>query len=183
MQSDNLRRQFEKGRLSGLTGITFLAIFPIGAYLDYRSPSPEFESRGGHISRVFHLWLRFITFGGRSAHLAYHMHKSGRKIYKGYLRRRFRQVVCSAGGRKVMLCSSRDVNFSGLPAAMINGRHRINSCESLNIGNNNIGVEWSCLFHLNANRMLDIWSLVLGTFIRMFHLAQRWMVLCGLWKT
>jgi len=28
---------------------------------------------------VFHLWLHFITFGGRSAHLAYHVHKGGRK--------------------------------------------------------------------------------------------------------
>ena len=38
-----------------------------------------FESRRGHIWRLFHLWLRFITVGGRSAHLAYHVHKSGRK--------------------------------------------------------------------------------------------------------
>jgi len=28
---------------------------------------------------LFHLWLLFITFGGRSAYLAYHVHKSGRK--------------------------------------------------------------------------------------------------------
>jgi len=42
--------------------------------LDHRS------LRGrGHIWRLFHLWLRFITFGGRSAHLVYHVHKSGRK--------------------------------------------------------------------------------------------------------
>ena len=33
----------------------------------------------GHIWRLFHLWLCFITFGGRLAHLAYHVHKSGRK--------------------------------------------------------------------------------------------------------
>jgi len=31
----------------------------------------------GYIWRVFHLWLRFITFGGHSAQLAYHVHKSG----------------------------------------------------------------------------------------------------------
>ena len=31
------------------------------------------------IWRLFHLWLRFITFGGRPAHLAYRVHKSGRK--------------------------------------------------------------------------------------------------------
>ena len=30
--------------------------------------------------RLFHLWLRFITFAGRLAHLAYRVHKSGRKI-------------------------------------------------------------------------------------------------------
>jgi len=58
-----------RGRLRGLTG----------SALDYRSLPPEFESRRGHIWRLFHLWLRFITFGGGSAHLAYHVHKSGRK--------------------------------------------------------------------------------------------------------
>ena len=31
------------------------------------------------IWRMFHLWLRFITFRCRSTHLAYHVHKSGRK--------------------------------------------------------------------------------------------------------
>ena len=38
-----------------------------------------FESRRGHIWRVFHLWIRFITFGGHSAHLPYQVHKSGCK--------------------------------------------------------------------------------------------------------
>jgi len=38
--------------------------------LDQRSLPPEFEYRGGHIWRVFHFWLRLITFGCRSAHLA-----------------------------------------------------------------------------------------------------------------
>jgi len=47
--------------------------------LDHRSLPPVFESRHGHIWRVFHLWACFITFEGRSAHLAYHVHKSGRK--------------------------------------------------------------------------------------------------------
>ena len=47
--------------------------------LDHRSLPPEFEFRRGHIWRVYHLSLRFITFGGRSAYLAYHVHKSGRK--------------------------------------------------------------------------------------------------------
>ena len=50
-----------------------------GSVLDHRSLSPVFESRRGHIWRLFHLWLRFSTFGGRSAHLAYLVHKSGRK--------------------------------------------------------------------------------------------------------
>ena len=49
-----------------------------GSVLDYISLPPVFESLRGHMWRVFHLWLRFITFGGRSAHLAYLVHKSGR---------------------------------------------------------------------------------------------------------
>ena len=60
------------GRMGRLRG-------PVGSALDHRSLPPEFESRRGQIWRVFHLSLRFITFGGRSAHLAYHVHKSGRK--------------------------------------------------------------------------------------------------------
>ena len=47
--------------------------------LDHRSLPLVLESRRGHIWRVFHLWFRFINFGGRSAHLAYHVHKIGRK--------------------------------------------------------------------------------------------------------
>ena len=50
-----------------------------GSVLDHRSLPPVFESWRGHIWRLFHLWLRFITFGGRSAHLAYHVHKNGCK--------------------------------------------------------------------------------------------------------
>ena len=50
-----------------------------GNVLDHRSLPPVFESRRGHIWRVFQLWLRFITVGGRSAHLAYIVHKNGRK--------------------------------------------------------------------------------------------------------
>jgi len=45
--------------------------------LDHWSLPPEFESRRSHIWGVFHLWLRLVTFRGRSAHLAYHVHKSG----------------------------------------------------------------------------------------------------------
>ena len=48
-----------------------------GSVLDHGSLPPE--SRRGHIWRLFHLWLRSIIFRGRSAHLAYLVHKSGRK--------------------------------------------------------------------------------------------------------
>jgi len=47
--------------------------------LDHRSLPPVFVSQRGHIWRVFHLRLRFITIGGRSVHLAYRVHKSGHK--------------------------------------------------------------------------------------------------------
>jgi len=50
-----------------------------GSVLDYRSLPPVFKSRRGHIWRLFCLSLRLITFGSRSAHLAYLVHKSGRK--------------------------------------------------------------------------------------------------------
>jgi len=50
-----------------------------GSVLDHRSLSLVFESGRVHIWRVFHLWLRFITFGGHSAHLTYHVDKGGRK--------------------------------------------------------------------------------------------------------
>ena len=51
----------------------------VGSALDHRSLPAEFEFRRGHIWRVFHLWLRFITFGGCSAHLGYHVHKAAVK--------------------------------------------------------------------------------------------------------
>ena len=49
--------------------------------MNHRSLPPEFESGHGHIWRVFHFWLRSITFRGHSAHLAYRclVHKSGCK--------------------------------------------------------------------------------------------------------
>ena len=50
-----------------------------GSVLDHRSLPRVFEPRRGHIWRLFRLSLRLITFGGRSAHLAYHVHKSGHK--------------------------------------------------------------------------------------------------------
>ena len=43
------------------------------------SVAPRFKLRPGYIRRVFHLSLRLITFGGRSAHLAYLVHKGGLK--------------------------------------------------------------------------------------------------------
>jgi len=43
--------------------------------LDHSSLPPVFESQHGHIWRLFHLWLRFITFEGCLAHLAYLVHK------------------------------------------------------------------------------------------------------------
>jgi len=50
-----------------------------GSALDHKSLLSKFKSRLGRIWTVFHIWLRFITFGSRSAHLAYPVHKSGRK--------------------------------------------------------------------------------------------------------
>ena len=50
-----------------------------GSVLDHISLPPVFESRRGHIWRLFRLSLRLITVGSRSAHLAYRVHKSGRK--------------------------------------------------------------------------------------------------------
>ena len=50
-----------------------------GSLLDHRSLPPVFESRRGHIWRLFGLSRRLITFEGRSAHLAYLVHKNGRK--------------------------------------------------------------------------------------------------------
>ena len=51
-----------------------------GSVLDHRSLQPVLEYRREHIWRLFHLWLHFITFRGHSVHLAYHVHKIGRKI-------------------------------------------------------------------------------------------------------
>ena len=50
-----------------------------GSVLDHRSLPSVFESRRGHIWRLFRLSLHLITFGSRSAHLAYLVHKSGHK--------------------------------------------------------------------------------------------------------
>jgi len=50
-----------------------------GSVLDHKPLPTVFESRREHIWKVVHLWLHFITFGGRSAHLAYYVQKRGRK--------------------------------------------------------------------------------------------------------
>ena len=50
-----------------------------GSVLDHISLPLVFESRRGHIWRLFRLWLRLITFGGRSAHLSFLVHKHGCK--------------------------------------------------------------------------------------------------------
>jgi len=51
----------------------------VDSVLDHRSLPPEFKPLLGQIWRVFHLWLRFITFEGCLVNLAYHVHKSSCK--------------------------------------------------------------------------------------------------------
>jgi len=69
-------------------GVSYLYLKPFflnilrgltGSGLDHISLQPEFESRREHIWRLFHLWLRFIPFGCRSAYFAFLVHKGGRK--------------------------------------------------------------------------------------------------------
>ena len=45
-----------------------------GSVVGRRSTAPEFKLQPGYASGVFHLSLRLITFGSRSAHLTYHVH-------------------------------------------------------------------------------------------------------------
>ena len=47
----------------------------------HKSIAPGFKLCMGYVSRVFHLSLRLITFGGRSAHLAYLVRISGHKTF------------------------------------------------------------------------------------------------------
>jgi len=47
--------------------------------LDHGSLPPMFKSRPGHIEGCFIFDFASLTFGGRSAHLTYHVHKSGPK--------------------------------------------------------------------------------------------------------
>ena len=57
------------GRLHGLTG----------SAVGHKSIAPRFKLRPGYVGKAFRVSLRLITFGGRSAHLANLVHKSGRK--------------------------------------------------------------------------------------------------------
>ena len=61
--------------------------------LNHRSLPPVFESRHRHIWRVFYLWLRFITFGGHSAHLAYHVQKNGPKTCQSSTRSKRKGLI------------------------------------------------------------------------------------------
>jgi len=56
-----------------------------GSAVGYRSIVPGLKPRSSYVRRVFHLSLRSITSGGRSAHLAYPVHKSGRKTATFYI--------------------------------------------------------------------------------------------------
>ena len=47
--------------------------------LGHRSTTPGFKHWPGYVRRVFHLSLRFITFGRRSANFTYLVQKSGRE--------------------------------------------------------------------------------------------------------
>jgi len=60
--------------LHGLTGST----------VGHRFIAPAFKPRLGYVRRVFHLSFRLINFGGRSAHLAKLVHKSGHKTSTGF---------------------------------------------------------------------------------------------------
>jgi len=64
--------------------VCIIQVWSSGSMFDHRSLPPVFESQCGHIWRLFCLWLCFITFGGRSAHLAYHVQKSGHQSSTSY---------------------------------------------------------------------------------------------------
>ena len=65
----------------------------IGSAAGRRSLAPVFKPRSSYIRRVFRLSLRLITFGGRSAHLAYLVHKSSRNRANVVLQTDFRQLL------------------------------------------------------------------------------------------
>ena len=51
----------------------------IGSAVGLRSTAPGFKSQPGYARRMFQLRVGLVTFGGRSFHLAYSVHISGRK--------------------------------------------------------------------------------------------------------
>ena len=53
---------FARCSISICPGLTSTPPWSNGYVLDHRTLPPVFESRRAHIWRVFHLWLRFITF-------------------------------------------------------------------------------------------------------------------------
>ena len=86
-----------------------------GSMLDHRSLPPMFESRRGHIWRLFRLSLRLITFGSHSAHLAYHRHKDGRKTLIIII------IICQLHNIKLITARVNDLDalfllFKAMPA-------------------------------------------------------------------
>jgi len=77
MSSNNLYQHLDTGEHSLPMAVCLCGLVVV--VLDYRSLPLVVESWRGHIRRLFHLWPRFITFGGWLAHLAHHVHKSGLK--------------------------------------------------------------------------------------------------------
>ena len=65
------------------TGLSFLCMDHLhgltGRVVGHISIAPGFKPQLGYVRRMFHISLRLITLGGRSALLAYLVHKSGRK--------------------------------------------------------------------------------------------------------
>ena len=67
---------------------------PTGSAVGHISTTSAFKPRPGLLRRVFLLSLRLITFGGRSVHLAYIVHRSDRK----------QQHVFDRNGGGVLIC-------------------------------------------------------------------------------
>ena len=57
----------------------------IGSMVADRSTTPGLKTRPRYFRWMFHLSLRFITFRGRSSHLAYIVHKGCRKTVAAYM--------------------------------------------------------------------------------------------------
>jgi len=76
-------------RIQHIGSIYVLLIRPTvsitGSAVGYSSIGAGFKPRPDYVRRVFHLWLRLITFWGRSAHLAYRVQKSSLKNSNIYI--------------------------------------------------------------------------------------------------